>query len=137
MLVISPRVIIFGWLKRLKREPMKINLIKLSALFILCLPVLIQSVCNHDDHPEPLPNADQYVTWSFNGNTGNLTSASDSLTLYSSGNFHALYAMTKPTPSTSFSLYWTGNSQAGTYLVSDYMLLINGRYFVSTPRPCS
>ena len=114
---------------------MKMNLLKLSAIFILCLPVLIQSVCNHNDHPDTTPNSDQYVTWNFQGNAGNLTAANDSLTLYNSGTFHAVYAMTKPSPTAMFSLTWIGNAQAGTYLVSDYMLLLNGHYYVSTPTP--
>ena len=104
---------------------------------LLFVPLLMQNVCGKRDEGDMIipPNADQYVTWRVNNNSGSLQVPVDSLDYYFSGNSTSVYGMTKPAMSTYFELSFDGPQQNGNYTASNFVVMTGGRYYFSSGSP--
>lgn len=106
-----------------------------KLLFLLFTPFFINGICNKDDNE--LPNADQYVTWTVNGQSGELTTPTDSLDFDRSGNTTSIYGQTKPLPTNNFYISFDGAQTTGTYSSTQCEIIINGNDYGQVSSPVS
>ena len=111
----------------------KPNLKIWSLLFFI--PVFIFGVCSKEDEELKTLTSDQYVTWKITGANGYLQIPNDTLNINYFGGSTSIFGVTPPPGSTSFSISFTGQQQAGIYAANYFYVYTNGRYYVPTASP--
>ena len=104
----------------------------LSVLSILFVSLFLKAGCSSSDEDleQPLPNADQYITWNFGSHKGQLTVPTDSITV---DNFYGPTDVFATTRMGNNYVYASINgTAAGTFPLQLY-IFTGGKYFNSQP----